>query len=151
MKQVALSYEFVDEIPATLEEGRLYLSIRYRTAAHLCACGCGAKVVSPIKPPKWHLTFDGEAVSLWPSIGSWQLPCRSHYWIRCNQIVWAKPWTEKQIREGRAEDAEDLRQYYSERTADAPLGAAQPVEAERDAGEPARSLRDRIRDRFFRS
>jgi len=106
---------FVDEIPANLDEGHLYVSIRYRTAAHLCACGCGLKVVTPIKPPKWHLTYDGETVSLWPSVGRWQLPCRSHYVIRRNRVVWAKPWSEKRIQLGRLEDAEDVRDYYRRR------------------------------------
>ena len=117
MKQMALVHEFVDEIPPNLDEGHLYISIRYRTASHLCACGCGTKVVTPIKPPKWHLTFDGDTVSLWPSIGRWQLPCRSHYWIRRNRIVWAKPWTEKEIQAGREEDADDVRAYYGDRQA----------------------------------
>lgn len=126
MKQVALSHEFVDEIPVDLHEGRLYISIRYRTAAHLCACGCGRKVITPIKPPKWHLIFDGDTVSLWPSIGRWQLPCRSHYWIRRNRIAWAKPWTEKEIEAGRKRDAGDLRRYYS--GTDAPPSAtAEPT------------------------
>lgn len=131
MKQTTLVHEFVDEIPANLKEGRLYISIRYRTASHLCACGCGRKVVTPIKPPKWHLTYDGDTVSLWPSIGRWQLPCRSHYVIRQNGIVWAKPWTEERIRKGREEDAEDLRDYYARRADDAPgevAGATAPPE-----------------------
>jgi uncharacterized protein DUF6527 len=124
MRQTTLEPEFVDEIPENLEEGRLYISIRYRTASHLCACGCGTKVVTPIKPPKWHLTYDGETVSLWPSVGRWQLPCRSHYVIRKSRVVWAKPWTEKQIREGREEDAEDLRDYYHHRAKDAATESA---------------------------
>lgn len=124
MRQATLEPEFVDEIPENLQEGRLYISIRYRTASHLCACGCGAKVVTPIKPPKWHLTYDGETVSLWPSVGRWQLPCHSHYVIRKSRVVWAKPWTEKQIREGREEDAEDLRDYYRHRGKDAATQSA---------------------------
>lgn len=115
MKQSTLVPVFVDEIPPDLEEGRLYISIRYRTASHLCACGCGLKVVTPIKPPKWHLTYDGETVSLWPSIGRWQLPCRSHYVIRKNRVLWAKPWSEQRIKRGRKEDAEDVRDYYRRR------------------------------------
>lgn len=150
MKQVTLSHEFVDEIPVDLDEGRLYISIRYRTAAHLCACGCGTKVVTPIKPPKWHLTYDGDTVTLWPSIGRWQLPCRSHYWIRRNQIIWAKPWTDKQIKEGREQDAEDLRQYYSDRTVGAPKGSIQPSDAEVYPTVPGRRLLDRFRARFRR-
>jgi hypothetical protein len=130
MRQSALVPEFVDEIPADIEEGRLYISIRYRTASHLCACGCGLRVVTPIKPPKWHLTYDGETVSLWPSVGRWQLPCRSHYVIRKNRVVWSKPWTERQIREGRDEDAEDLRDYYRCRTRVAPTEVAEVKGAE---------------------
>jgi uncharacterized protein DUF6527 len=125
MRQSTLIPEFVDEIPAHLEEGRLYISIRYRTVSHLCACGCGLKVVTPIKPPKWRLTYDGETVSLWPSIGRWQLPCRSHYVIRRNRVVWAKPWTEKEIREGREDDVEDLRDYYRRRAQHAPIHNAE--------------------------
>lgn len=149
MKQVGLPHEFVDEIPVDLEEGRLYISIRYRTAAHLCACGCGRKVVTPIKPPKWHLTFDGDTVSLWPSIGRWQLPCRSHYWIRRNQILWAKPWTEKEIREGRELDAEDLREHYSHRSVGGQSGDAQPAETE-PSTTSSRGLVDRFRGLFGR-
>lgn len=126
MRQTSLVHEFVDEIPTQLEEGRLYISIRYRTASHLCACGCGSKVVTPIKPAKWHLIFDGDTVSLWPSIGSWQLPCRSHYVIRRNRIVWAKPWTEARIRKGREEDAEELRAYYGDRDSNPPAGTREP-------------------------
>jgi len=118
MRQSTLIPEFVDEIPANIEEGRLYVSIRYRTASHLCACGCGDTVVTPIKPPKWHLTYDGETVSLSPSIGRWQLPCRSHYVIRKNRVVWAKPWSGARIEQGRREDSEDLRDYYEGRAGD---------------------------------
>lgn len=115
MKRDSIRHEFVEDIPGELEDGVLYISIRYRTASHLCACGCGDKVVTPIKPPKWHLTFDGDTVSLSPSIGNWQQPCRSHYWIRNNKIDWAKPWTDAQIETGRAQDVADVRRYYAGR------------------------------------
>lgn len=42
------------------------------------------------------LTYDGETVSLSPSIGNWNFPCRSHYIIRHNRIEWAGTWSEKQ-------------------------------------------------------
>jgi len=113
MKQSAFEHVFVDTVPPDLDEGKLYISIRYRTASHLCACGCRNKVVTPIKPPKWHLYFDGASVSLWPSIGRWQLPCRSHYWIEHGRVRWSKPWTPEQIEAGRIRDAEDLQRYYS--------------------------------------
>ena len=66
----------------------------YATTTHLCACGCGNKVVLPLSPADWQLYFDGERVSLTPSIGNWQFPCQSHYWIRRNGIFWADRWSE---------------------------------------------------------
>ena len=117
VKRYQLTPEFVGEIPSELEDGKLYVSIRYRTASHLCACGCGNKVVTPIKPPKWHLMYDGESVSLWPSIGNHQFECRSHYWVKNNQVRWMRPWTDKEIAEGRKLDARDVRKYYSNRGA----------------------------------
>jgi hypothetical protein len=128
MKRDSLEPEFVEAVPTVLQEGKLYISIRYRTSVHLCACGCGNKVVTPIKPAKWHLTYDGATVSLSPSVGNWQFPCRSHYVIRHNKVDWARPWSDEQVRAGRERDALALRDYYArreqERTASAGAGIA---------------------------
>lgn len=124
MKRSQLTHEFVDSIPAVLADGRLYVSIRYRTASHLCACGCGTKVVTPIKPVKWQLAYDGETVSLSPSIGRWQLPCKSHYWIRNNRIDWSMDWSDEQIEQGRQRDVQDLRSYYALRASQPPAPTA---------------------------
>ena len=126
MKLYSIQHEFVDDIPDELEDGKLYVSIPYRTASHLCACGCGQRVVTPIKPPKWHLTFDGDTVSLSPSVGNWQFPCRSHYWIRNNRVEWAKGWTDDEIEAGRARDADDVRRYYTGRLS--PTESDQPAD-----------------------
>ena len=56
--------------------------MRYATAVHLCCCGCKREVVTPLSPAQWRLTFDGENVSLHPSIGSGALPSRSHYFLK---------------------------------------------------------------------
>ena len=40
--------EFCDEIPHELEHGKLYLAPQYRAAVHLCACGCGTKISTPL-------------------------------------------------------------------------------------------------------
>ena len=96
--------EFEDLVPRDLQEGVLYVSIKYGTARHRCCCGCGNEVVTPITPTDWSLTYDGENVSLSPSIGNWSLPCRSHYWLRRNQVQWAAKWSEKRIRAARAAD-----------------------------------------------
>ncbi len=118
-----LKPRFVEAIPEQLEPGYLYVSIRFRTAQHLCACGCGSLTVTPIKPAKYSLTYNGETVSLWPSVGNWQKPCKSHYVVRDGRIEWYPEWTEDQIATGRARDAAELRSYFesksdSERSSD---------------------------------
>ncbi|MER8758086.1 DUF6527 family protein [Mesorhizobium sp. M0976] len=59
----------------------------YATSAHRCCSGCGEKVVTRFSPTDWKMTFDGEIISLHPSVGNWQLPCRSHYVIRAGRVI----------------------------------------------------------------
>jgi len=100
----AFKHEFVEFIPDTIEEGKIYLSIDYATAIHKCACGCGKEVVTPLSPTDWKLIFDGKTVSLDPSIGNWGFPCRSHYWVRNNRALWAEDWSPSRIDANRAYD-----------------------------------------------
>lgn len=141
MRHSTLLPKFVDAIPETPQEGVLYISIRFRTATHLCACGCGSKVVTPIKPAKWQLTYDGETVSLWPSIGRWQLPCRSHYWVRRNNIAVARPFSDTEMEAVLRSDAEDLHDYYVSRQVER---VEIPSGQENKNGRPG--LMQRIRD-----
>ena len=90
----------------------MYISIRYGTATHICPSGCGEIVVTPIKPTDWALIWNGESVSLYPSIGNWSLPCKSHYWIRANKIVWARKWDTSEIKLGREIDARNKARYF---------------------------------------
>lgn len=87
MKARALTPVFTEYIPAEPEPGNLYISMPFETAVHLCACGCGSRVVTPFGPHDWALTFDG-TVSLRPSVGNGQQQCRSHYYVRNDRIVW---------------------------------------------------------------
>jgi hypothetical protein len=109
--------EFVEFIPPELTEGKLYVSMTYATTVHLCACGCGNKVVLPLSPADWQMFFNGEAVSLTPSVGNWEFPCRSHYVITGNSIRWAATWTQEQIEAGRRRDQADLDSYFAGRGA----------------------------------
>ena len=104
MRAHELQPVYVDFIPKSLESGLLYISKKYRTASHLCCCGCGTKIVTPLRETEYSLTERGELVSLSPSIGNWNHPCQSHYWIRDNQIVWAGSMSNAEIRRGRAHD-----------------------------------------------
>lgn len=101
-----LTAAYVDTAPDQLEEGVLYVSQRYNTALHLCCCGCRSEVVTPLNPAKWRLADDDGAISLYPSIGNWSLPCKSHYWINNGKVEWAHGFTREQIR---AVQARDLR------------------------------------------
>jgi hypothetical protein len=94
---VRFAHAFVDEIPEALAERMLYVSIPFRIVVHLCACGCRREVVTPIQPNRWRLTFDGETVSRWPSIGRWATLCQSHYWIRRSEIRWSRRWSSEEI------------------------------------------------------
>ena len=82
--------KFVKHIPDDLEDGVLYISIPYATAVHKCPSGCGETVVTPLKPTDWSLIWNSDEISLYPSIGNWSLPCKSHYWIEKNKIIWAR-------------------------------------------------------------
>jgi hypothetical protein len=105
--------QFVEFIPGNLEDGVLYISKKYATATHLCCCGCGSRVVTPLKAGGWKLTSAGEAVSLYPSIGNWSFPCKSHYWIRTNRIVWARTMSDTEITAVRRSDQLAREQYFN--------------------------------------
>jgi hypothetical protein len=98
-----IKHKFVEFIPTTIEPDTLYISTEYKTAIHMCSCGCGNEVATSISPYDWELTFNGESVSLYPSIGSWGLPCQSHYWIKNGEVKWAPKWSRGQIEHGRKE------------------------------------------------
>ena len=53
--------------------------------------------MTPLSPTGWELTFDGKSVSLYSSMGSWSLPCKSDYFITKNKVVWVRKWTNKQV------------------------------------------------------
>lgn len=109
-----VAFVFVDLVPAELEESTLYISIKYKNAIHKCICGCGNRVVTPISPTGWALTFNGATVSLHPSIGSWALPCRSHYWIEKNHVRWSRDWSEQEVQDARHRERQEKKQYYHE-------------------------------------
>jgi hypothetical protein len=107
-----LQHKFVEFIPDVLEDGTLYISIEYCTAIHKCVCGCGNEVVTPLSPTDWQLTFDGKNVSLSPSIGNWNFECKSHYFIKKNQVRLARNWNDWEITDGRKSDVKKKKKYF---------------------------------------
>lgn len=99
-------------MPKELQSGVLYVSKEFGTAAHLCACGCGAKIRTPLGPTEWTVKDTKNGPTLYPSIGNWQQACQSHYWIRRGEVIWAEKWTPEQVAAGRANEEERRRDYY---------------------------------------
>lgn len=104
--------ERVQFMPKELESGILYASEEFSTAAHLCACGCGSKIRTPLGPTEWSIRETRSGPSLRPSVGNWQQPCQSHYWIERGEIKWAPKWTEQEILRGRRREEENRQAYY---------------------------------------
>lgn len=130
----AIRHEFVEFVPDELEKGVVYVSIPYATAVHRCLSGCGQEVVTPLSPADWELVFDGETISLYPSIGNWSLPCRSHYWIRRNKVLWARMWSDSEIKRARAMDRSAKESYFDKRMRTEPEETAQALPGEERKG-----------------
>jgi len=94
-KQAKIVPQYVEFIPESLSDGTLYISRTYKTAVHKCCCGCGEEVVTPLMSTEWTLSTNKDGVSLYPSIGNWSMPCRSHYWIRNSKVIWAGAMSKK--------------------------------------------------------
>ena len=110
-----LQHKFIELLPPVMEERVLYISMEYCSAIHNCVCGCGNKVVTPLSPTEWELTFDGKSVSLYPSIGNWNFECKSHYWIIKNKVKFARMWSDNEIAEGKKKEEELKEKYYKKK------------------------------------
>jgi len=78
---------YVKFIPDKLEEGLLYISEEFHTAIHLCACGCKEKTVTPLNGTMWTLKIIQGKPTLYPSIGNFHIPCKSHYFITHGKVI----------------------------------------------------------------
>lgn len=98
-------------MPAEFEAGILYVSKEFGIAGHLCACGCGNRIMTPLGAAEWAIKTKNDRISMWPSIGNGQLQCKSHYIIRNSKIIWCHSmtddWTKTDL-----ERAEKKRKHY---------------------------------------
>jgi hypothetical protein len=102
----------VHYMPKDLKPGILYVSEEFDIAMHLCACGCGSKVKTPLDVTEWSVKETKTGPTLRPSVGNWQQACQSHYWIDRGKVLWAEKWTPDEITAGRRYDEERRRAYY---------------------------------------
>jgi len=62
-------------------------------AAFKCPCGQDHRLTVPLMTsvsPHWTLTVRRGSASLWPSVSVDNDPCTSHFWLRTNQVEWAR-------------------------------------------------------------
>ena len=103
----------VQYMPAVLEPRILYVAEEFDIAMHLCPCGCGSKVKTPMGPTEWSIEETPEGPTVFPSIGNWQQACKSHYFIRRGQVVWSLKWSPAQIEAGRRAEEARRAAYYT--------------------------------------
>jgi hypothetical protein len=96
--------EFVEMMPDHLDDGVIYISEKYRAALHNCCCGCGEEVSTPIGRTEYSIKMEDSGVTVKPSIGNHDFPCRSHYVIERGSVVWAGAMSRRAIKAGRAHD-----------------------------------------------
>jgi len=121
MRLQSIEPVFVEFVPEKLAPGKLYISLEYNTASHLCACGCGFEVVTILGPADSALTKSKRGVSISTSIGNSNFPCKSHYWIENNQIRWASKMTPRLTALSRAKDKAAKARLYGEASGDESL------------------------------
>ncbi|WP_352844153.1 DUF6527 family protein [Mesorhizobium sp. M0644] len=100
---------FLDE----LEPGKFYYSDDFRSSVHLCACGCGSRVVLPIKPAGWRLLQNASSFTISPSVGNREFACRSHYLIEGGRIIWLPPMSDHQVQASRARDQQHIEKMHA--------------------------------------
>jgi hypothetical protein len=125
LKVKQLRPEYVTHVPEKLDAGVLYISEEFETAGHLCCCGCGEEVFTPLNKAQWQLIKNVRtgSVSLEPSVGNWKYACRSHYWIRNNQVIDAGPLSDRKIELVIQRDRRDKEVFvkaHNNRSANAP-------------------------------
>ena len=74
-------------------------------------------------------------MSLWPSIGNWSFPCRSHYWVVENRVEWSYDMTPEEIDAGRRRDAWIKDRYVKTGKLETPSGS-RPAAPVWDDGKP---------------
>lgn len=141
--------EFVEFMPDQFEPGVLYVSVQYKSMQHLCCCGCGRKVVTPLSPTGWRMTFDGRSISIHPSIGNWQKECGSHYVIVESRVRWARRWSEEEISEGLKNDVQAKQDYYGEASPSSPQLTARAPEGRRRKPRSVKDAWRKLKGKLF--
>lgn len=99
-------------IPGEISEGILYYSEEYDIAVHICPCGCGNRIYTPIGPTDWEISINQTNVTLFPSISNWQ-QCKSHYWIVDGRFDLSEPVSYRQAKNRWKSQEKWSKKYYA--------------------------------------
>ena len=83
LKKVAVKPVLVKFIPSKekMEQDTIYISYPFKTAVHLCLCGCGNESVTPLNNDGWNLSLENLQITMTPSILNTNCPNQCHYVI----------------------------------------------------------------------
>jgi len=93
LRKITIKPVCVEFIPdkKDMVQDEIYISVEYKTAVHLCLCGCGNLSVTPfMDDTDWKVTLrqsngrDAGGLSMTPSILNTNCPNRYHYIITDN-------------------------------------------------------------------
>jgi hypothetical protein len=81
------------ELPKVLDANTFYIigAPSPKWAVLMCPCGCGERLnvnLMRSRQPSWQLAVQGDRVSLSPSLWRPNYTCKSHFWVRDNDIHW---------------------------------------------------------------
>jgi hypothetical protein len=79
-------YELVERIPQQMAEAVVYHTEEFELAGLLCACGCGHRVTLLV-PDSHQVRNEGGYATIRPSIGVFDAPCKSHYFITAGDVI----------------------------------------------------------------
>ncbi|MDY0885383.1 DUF6527 family protein [Dongia soli] len=88
-------YETVERIPNQLREGVVYHSEEFELAALLCVCGCGHRITLLV-PDSHQVTSSNRLATIRPSIGVFDAPCKSHFFITAGKVDLLPAFTDAQ-------------------------------------------------------
>lgn len=101
-----------ERFPDALGPGKFYFSEDFRSSVHLCACGCGSRVVLPIKSAGWKLMQTERSFTISPSVGNREFACRSHYLIEGGRIIWLTSMSDQEVQASRAIDKQHIEKMH---------------------------------------
>ena len=64
------------------------------------------------------MIYNGETISLKPSVGNWSFDCKSHYWIINNDVEWSSKWSDEKIRKVRKMESSERQEYYTNKNSE---------------------------------